>query len=135
MCPEKSGDSLAVGDVALGGGLSSIGLPESSPPATSISDASLFLVALGEDEVGDSGCSSFLVRSAVGLDVGAERVSLIRLLLRKFLEGFESSIGDSGEASSACMIDLTYRLGTWKKVATGVWGEEGVKVRTIGGET
>ena len=42
----------------------------------------------------------------------AGRVSLIRLLLRKFLEGFESSIGDTGEASPFCMFVLTYRLGT-----------------------
>lgn len=60
--------------MALGGGTSSTGLPDSSLPGTSISEASLFLVARGDVEAGKVD-SSFLVRSTAQLDVGAERVS------------------------------------------------------------
>lgn len=69
---------------------------------------------------------------SVGLDVGAERPSLILLLLRKFREGFTSSVGDCEDLSPTCMLDLTYRRGTLKNVATGGGGEGG-EVRTIDG--
>jgi len=68
------------------------------------------------------------VRSAAELNVGAERVSRIRLLLGKFREGFdfESSTGEAGILSPPSMLVLTYRLGTLKKVTTdtGGGGEE-----------
>jgi hypothetical protein len=67
---------------------------------------------------------------SVGFTVEAERPSLILLLLRRFREGFASSIGDCGELSPTCMLDLTYRRGTLKNVATGVRGRGG-----IGGNT
>ena len=120
-------------DTTLGGGLSSVGLSESSLSVTATIEASLFLVVRGDDATGEH-ASSFLLRSAVGLAVGTERVSWMRLLLRRFREGFESSIGDCGEFSLVCMVDLMYRLGTLKNVATGGWGAGG-GVRIIGGNT
>lgn len=72
-CPAQSGESA---EIALGGGPSSVGLTVSSmlsPLTTASSDASLFLLDLGDVTAGDGG-SSLLVRST-GLDVGAARVS------------------------------------------------------------
>lgn len=120
-------------DTALGGGLSSVGLSESSLSVTATIETRLFFVIRGDDATGEH-ASSFLLRSAVGLDVGTERVSWIRLLLRRFREGLEPSIGDCGKFSAVCMVDLTYCLGTLKNVATGGWGAGG-EVRIIGGNT
>lgn len=94
-----------------------------------------FLVERGESAAGEGSFSPFVRCS--GLDVGPDFESWILLLLRKLLERFTSSVEEVGEVSPTCMLDLTYRRGTLKKVATGLCGggEEGREDegRTIGG--
>jgi hypothetical protein len=104
---------------------------DTSPsPTVSSRDTILFLVGRGDAGPGD-GISSPLVR-IMGLDVGACLTSWILLLLRRLRDDFTSSFEESVRESPTCILDLTYRLGTWKKVATGAAGgvDDG---RTIGG--
>jgi hypothetical protein len=130
-CGESSPEPF---DATLRGERSSVGLvvSSSSSVAASSRGANLFLVDRGGFEAGDGSSSSFVRCS--GLDVGADLTSWILLLFRRFLECFASSIVEAEGEAPTCMLDLTYRRGTWKKVATGL-GRGGDEGRVIGGST